>query len=129
MPDLTPERLARLRGLAELATPGPWDVDSVTRYDVAPSATDWRIPDLERWCGYTNAVGFGEDEATARYVAAVSPDVVTALLDEIERLRSIIESQTDTEARSGVTITVHPAEPERIIVPVPVEGPMGMRYR
>lgn len=88
MADLTPERLAELRALAAGATPGPWEIDSRTHYDVAPSATDWQIPDLERWRGYANPVGFGEDEATARYVAAVSPDVVTALLDEIEMARA-----------------------------------------
>lgn len=88
MSDVTPERLAELRALAEAATPGPWEIDSHTHYDVAPPAVDWQIVDLERWRGYTNNVGFGEDEATARYVAGVSPDVVTALLDEIERLRN-----------------------------------------
>lgn len=88
--DLTPERLAELRALAAAATPGPWEAEGETRYDYFPPATSWRIPDLERWSVYTNDVGFGEDEATARYVAAVDPDVVTALVDEVERLRAAL---------------------------------------
>jgi hypothetical protein len=55
VPDLTSDRLARLRRLAALARDR--DVDS---------------------------------DAVALFSAAVSPDVVTALLDEIERLRGIV---------------------------------------
>jgi hypothetical protein len=88
MPDLTDERLSELRALASEATPGPWDVESYTHYDIAPPTATWSIPGLERWHGLPNNVHFGTDEATARYVAAVSPDVVTALLDEIEMGRA-----------------------------------------
>lgn len=74
-----------LRALAAAATPGPWHLES--HLDMLDPPATWHIADLERWRGYTNNVGFGEDEATARYVAAVSPDVVLGLLDEIGRLR------------------------------------------
>lgn len=84
-----------LRALAAAATPGPWELESYTHYDVAPPVTTWSISDLERWRSLTNKVGFGEDEATARYVAAVSPDVVVGLLDEIERLRDELEALAD----------------------------------
>lgn len=82
------EDLNRLDQLAVAATPGPWEVEPSTRYDFAPPTTTWSIPGLERWRGYTNAVGFGEDEATARFVAAVSPDVVRDLIFEVRRLRN-----------------------------------------
>jgi hypothetical protein len=77
-----------LRALAAAATPGPWEVEH--HLDMLDPPGSWYIADLERWRGYTNNVGFGEDEATARYVAAVSPDVVVGLLDVVAAVAELV---------------------------------------
>jgi hypothetical protein len=55
------------------ATPGPAYAESMTDY--SPSVTTWIIPDLIREKYGRNAVSFGEDEGTARFVAAAFTDV------------------------------------------------------
>lgn len=76
---------ADLRALAAAADPGNW----VEADDPEIAAGAW--PGNGVWTfGYlTNALG-GSD-ADNRYVSAVSPDVVVGLLDEINRLRAIVE--------------------------------------
>lgn len=83
-----------LRALAAVATPGPWFPERSQDYPGAPDV-DWILL-ISRWQGSSmlNTVGFGDDEDTARYVAAVSPDVVVGLLDEIDRLRARLEKRT-----------------------------------
>lgn len=82
MSDLTPERLAELRVLAEEAT-------------LRPGAMTWRVYRLLGGSTSGRQVVIATDdeteEATARYVAAVNPDVVTALVDDIERLRAVLK--------------------------------------
>lgn len=115
MSDLTPERLAELRALAEAATPGPWTVESHWEPICGPreTGTTWYIPCLARWHGLPTSVHFGKDEATARYVAAVSPDVVVALFDEIERLRFIVDDVAAEGAPTdGVGVCVWCSDPE-----------------
>lgn len=123
MSDLTPERLAELRTLAAAATPGPWTVESYwDRLDgPADTNTSWHIPGLERWHGslaFTNNVGFGDDEATARYVAAISPDVVVGLLDEIERLRAGLDELANADHEDDLIGAVSAAA-ERQGAPAP----------
>jgi hypothetical protein len=73
---------ARLRQLAEAATPGPWYYDgrdiftTQTRVDSIASGHRLVIPLPETW-HESQAV----NKADATYIAAVSPDVVLALLD------------------------------------------------
>lgn len=76
----------KLRTLAEDATPGPWKADGWQReayngnYFVrGDGVTTEQVAD----CGD----GSTRWEENASYIAAASPDVVLALLDEIERLR------------------------------------------
>ena len=83
MPDLTPEKLAELRRLAEAATPGPWE---------AFGAVDGRRG--ERWLGVTTDMRaiesaragdvFAAQNCTrqdALFIAAANPATVLALLD------------------------------------------------
>lgn len=95
-----------LRALAAAATPGPWEVESYWDSLMGPEGENatWRIPGLERWHGLPNTVHFGRDEATARYVAAVSPDVVVGLLDEIKEERAnYAGAMADLDALVDVT--------------------------
>lgn len=66
-----------LRAVAEAATTGPWGGE-VMDGDV------WAPGNRERICK-TSSFNYGRDAA---YIAAASPDVVLALLDEIEALRA-----------------------------------------
>lgn len=74
--------LAALRAAAVKATPGPWIVD----YPGDFGAKSAHIADVLRERYGDNALDFGEDHDTARYVAAASPAVVLQLLDRIEEL-------------------------------------------
>ena len=77
MNNLTDERLSELRALASEATPGLWEVEDQSHADW-PGA-HWTV---------MGRIYFGNDKANAHYVAAVSPDVLTAMLDEIEMGRA-----------------------------------------
>jgi hypothetical protein len=74
---------AELRKLAEAATPGPWERDM--SYDW-PSKVRSKHPEHHnRWV--VDVPSFPTDEYTfkdAAYIAAVSPDVLLALLDRLE---------------------------------------------
>jgi hypothetical protein len=100
---MTDDEITRLRKLARAATPGPWDVrishdeergsidplayESPGYYDnlgiYAPSVSEWPIA-----CG-EYSVSNGPDLA---YIAAVSPDVVLALLAEVDRQQRAVPS-------------------------------------
>src|SRR5690606_41471240 len=86
MAELTPDRLAELRRIAEAATPGPW---------AWRMSKDGRILDL-----ITLETGYNEEIITPSHINAwlqvkgvkdfiptFDPPTVLALLDEIERLR------------------------------------------
>lgn len=81
MSDLTPERLAELRRIAEAATPGPLTM---------------HLCDDARYAAFVDAPHLGPDapelavfliERDARFFAEFDRDTVLAMLDEIERLR------------------------------------------
>lgn len=82
----TTESLLARRALAEKATPGPWK--SVYDYCVLPNIYDDRpanvlIADCSREHDHDK-----KTKANALYIAANSPDVVMADIDEILRLRT-----------------------------------------
>ena len=84
--DRTTEALLARRALAEKATPGPWK--SVYDYCVLPNIYDDRpanvlIADCSREHDHDK-----KTKANALYIAANSPDVVMADIDEILRLRT-----------------------------------------
>lgn len=85
----TTEALLARRALAEKATPGPWK--SVYDYCVLPNIYDDRpanvlIADCSREHDHDK-----KTKANALYIAANSPDVVMADIDEILRLRAEVE--------------------------------------
>ena len=97
MPDLTPEKLAELRRLAEAATPGPWE---------AFGAVDGRRG--ERWLGVTTDMRatesaragdvFAAQDCTrqdALFIAAANPAAVLGLLD---RLAHMTEARDNARA-------------------------------
>lgn len=64
-----------LRKLAEAATPGPWMVDYQSSYPTGEMVVTEN----------SGEIAFAQ-KRTAAYIAAVSPEVVLALLDRIEKL-------------------------------------------
>ena len=120
MPDLTPEKLAELRRLAEAATPGPWE---------AFGAVDGRRG--ERWLGVTTDMRatesaragdvFAAQDCTrqdALFIAAANPAAVLGLLDhlahmreardnaraEVERLTALVEAVREYAAARQANI-------------------------
>lgn len=97
---MTAEEITHLRTLAQAATPGPWAIErSTARHDSrvlvkasAPSQALARIGG--------DSLRAIESDALAAYIAAVSPDVVLALLAEVERLRGLIDTYMITEMRA-----------------------------
>ena len=88
MNDLTPETIAELRRLAEAATPGPWRTEYLmgAGNDLLTAIIAGRAtPDDLRVIGSTLA------ERDGKFVAAASPAVVLALLDERDALAAKVE--------------------------------------
>src|SRR5690606_38182934 len=86
MTDLTPERLAELRRIAEAATPGPWAVNPFKAL-VDEMAT------LTPVCAMLWPTELRTEEQTlsnALHIAAFDPTTVLALLDRIEALEAVL---------------------------------------
>lgn len=87
--EMTPDRLAELRQIAEAATPGPWEAWQNPEYagwwvqrrdrDAGESVPRWRV----RVLGHN-------PKANAEHIASFDPPTVLAMLDEIERLRQTV---------------------------------------
>ena len=77
--DCTTGSLLARRELAEKATPGPWEVDKSEITSAVYVETDWGHLICE------------SDDEDAAHIAANSPDVVMADIDEILRLRAQVE--------------------------------------
>ena len=78
---MTRSELNQLRALAQAATPGPWRVEA--RGDAEQGVA--RVNNLE--VAPPDSVELAHCATDAAYIAAVSPDVVLALLSEVDRLR------------------------------------------
>lgn len=74
--EITPELLSELRQKAEAASPGPWS--ELQGYVVDPNG----------FCVYHFGSHRNETTANQAYLLAASPDVVLALVSEIEYLWS-----------------------------------------
>ena len=70
-----------LRALCKAATPGPWGTHPDDPWEVQGNLAAYHGDDCEPVCTIRT-----DDAADATYIAAVSPDVVLGLLDEIARL-------------------------------------------
>lgn len=80
----------KLRELLEKATPGPWKhvvEDNIIYADAAPRL---RLLDLIVRSIDTSSE---QRDADAAYIAAANPDAVSALLDEIDRLRAELQAR------------------------------------
>jgi len=85
---MTHSELNQLRDLAKAATPGPWRVEAQGHapHEVA------RVNNLE--VAPPDSVELAHCADDAAYIAAVSPDVVIALLAEVDRLRLLLREST-----------------------------------
>lgn len=126
---------ATLRTLAAKATPGPWVIDDSDPSDVViRSAVDQRwVSNIGNWSRQLPMPAaldtdrlrqvYEADAADASYIAALSPDVTLALLDELETLRAALGAVVEAlgwaggspsfapegEARKGWTSVAQPA--------------------
>ncbi|MFB9714075.1 hypothetical protein [Arthrobacter methylotrophus] len=82
------------------ATPGPQFVDVIDDHTGFPGGQEWLICDLARERYGKNTVSFGEDEATARFVAAAFTDVpaMAARLQKVEEVLTTMEDLLDRNA-------------------------------
>ena len=93
---MTRSELNQLRDLAQAATPGPWRVEAQghASQEVA------RVNNLE--VAPPDSVELAHCATDAAYIAAVSPDVVLGLIDEVDRLRLLLrESAAWHEVEMG----------------------------
>ena len=95
--ELTPERLAELRRIAEAATPGPWEVVGLAGYG-GPYALRMPHRSGRTWYG-VEGIKRRED---AEYFVAMNRNTVLALLDEIERLRRERDAALDVLGREDI---------------------------
>ena len=85
---MTRSELDQLRALAQAATPGPWRVEA--RGHASQEVA--RVNNLE--VAPPDSVELAHCATDAAYIAAVSPDVVLALLSEVELLRLLSREAT-----------------------------------
>lgn len=85
-----------LRRLAEKATPGPWrrTEDGVTSSwaEGLPATHRHTVSAPHAPFAFGETIAAAPTEADARYLAAVSPDRVLALLDHVEALERVAEA-------------------------------------
>jgi hypothetical protein len=82
------------------ATPGPHFVEVIDDHTGRPDSKTWLICDLARDPKGNNAVSFGTDEKTARFVAAAFTDVplLAGRLQKAERILARMEDLIDRSA-------------------------------
>ncbi|MEU3529176.1 hypothetical protein AB0E62_35900 [Streptomyces sp. NPDC038707] len=90
MPEPTqPLDLDAIEARAAAATPGPWCTDGAEIYQGSEY-----LPGLSAWIGETCRADEGDGgKADARFIAAMSPETVKAMADEIRRLRADASEQ------------------------------------
>lgn len=93
--EITAELLADLKARAQKATPGPWyrngvQIQTASQVSIAASL----------YCPEKHALKTAEDDAT--YIAAASPDMVLALIEEIERLKEDFDAAARSAADESV---------------------------
>lgn len=83
------------------ATPGPHVVEVIDQHTGRPEDREWLICDLARERYGNNAVSFGEDEKTARFVAAAFTDV-PVMAARLQKAGQILATMEDLVARNAV---------------------------
>ena len=110
---MTSAESAKLRALCEAATPGPWRYDGEIRQLTDGGQgypLDFYPDSKDVVCDGDDGTGGVLRNENGEYIAAVSPAVVTALLDENARLReALLEacikgSYFASVARDGVAV-------------------------
>ena len=110
---MTPEKLDELYELAKKATRGPW---KVCKY-LGQRSDEWSVSlDTDKGQGIA-VVQTMYEYKNAAYIAAASPDVVTALIDRVreleEGLKVMIEKfMSDGEADQSVADAIDLVEPK-----------------
>lgn len=84
----TTESLLARRELAKKATPGPWETDYRKAYVFTPPPEQIMIAEMR---GIGDGLDTVQRQANAAHIAANSPDVVMADIDEILRLRAEVK--------------------------------------
>lgn len=84
------------------ATPGPHHVDVIDDHSGRPEGKNWVISGLARERYGNNSVSFGEDEKTARFVAAVFTDV-PAMAAALQRAEAHLATMDSIWASGRVT--------------------------
>lgn len=102
--------LQTIRDLRAAATPGPQSVDVID--DHAGTKT-WLICDLARERYGNNSVSFGEDEGTARFVAAAFT-VVPEMAARLEKVEKVIEDMQYLIDNGDVLIGDYPKAVEQL---------------
>lgn len=106
MTPITRETLSKLRELAANATPGPWSADPIDYLNAKNLDGVWSAyvsPELHgrgyrgavchiQSCDHIGGIDRNEARANAGHIAACSPDVILALVDEVERLQREIDN-------------------------------------
>lgn len=85
------------------ATPGPQHVDVIDDHSGRPDGKSWLICDVARTRWGNNAINFGEDEATARFVAAAFTDV-DKLAAALQRANAQLATMERLLASGRVTV-------------------------
>ena len=86
--------LTKLRKIAEAATPGPWEAGMTTFGDPNDGPTHSCVREAgSEWFDHVAASeGCGEADLNMAHIAAFDPPTVLELIDEVERLRGVVES-------------------------------------
>ncbi len=95
--EMTAERLAELRRIAEAATPGPYEVVGLDGYG-GPYALRMQHRSGRTWYG-VEGIKRRED---AEHIATFDPPTVLALLNEIEQLRRERDAALDVLGREDI---------------------------
>ncbi len=92
-----------LREAAQLATQGEWVafISSGTGTYAVHTPGDKRCEDVIKWTGFD---GQNNAENNARYIAAFNPEVVLALLDELERNQQYIKRRDQENEDIALTV-------------------------
>ena len=114
---ITPERLAELKRLAEAATPGPWKtIPGFNPHDVDILGDPHRDKHGETHTWFATVKGNDTSKtitkANADYFAAVSPDVVLALIAVVQALPTTADGATIAPRMK--LYYIHPKPPHKI---------------
>lgn len=77
------------------ATPGRQFVDVIDDHTGLPESRSWLICDVARTRWGNNSISFGEDEATARFVAASFTDV-PKMAEALQRAHALLADMDQT---------------------------------